>query len=36
MINALLMFGGMALVATMIVAYDFIAAHVNRRNAQKH
>ncbi len=35
MTNALLMFGGMALVATLITAYDVIAEHVNRKT-QKH
>jgi hypothetical protein len=35
MTNALLMFGGVALIATLITVYDLIAEHVNRR-AHKH
>ena len=35
MINALLMLGGMALFATLLVVYDFIAERVDRK-AHKH
>jgi hypothetical protein len=35
MTNALLLIGGIALVATLVVAYDFIAERVDRK-AHKH
>ena len=36
MINAFLMLGGMALFAALLVGYDLVAEHVNRRRAHKH